>query len=675
MAYNDMHSKRAAKKSLPFLYLGIIALFGFVTYFNTLYNGFVWDDHYLILKNPFIHRPDVIKIFSQDLDNTGFAKTLFYRPLQNLSYVIDYRVWGFNPFGYHITNIFLHIVNAVMIFFLVDNIAKKKMLSFLTALFFVCHPVHYGVVTYLSGRADSLFALFFLVSFLAFIKYRKNLKIRFLLMSTSGFTLALLSKEMAVITIFIFALYDLIFNPFHCVSGKSGGTGFPLTQWNGVLRPYWACGCVLLIYAVFRAGHLFQTLPAAFPGSSFFGYIFTFPLIVGQYMGTLTAPVDLCMRKSAYLASSFLEPRCAVPLLLVTLLIVLGILLKNKKKEVSFFIFFFLFSLLPVSNIFSRINAVRADHWLYLPSIGFFFLAAYLLNSIFSSAFKGKFRNYLFMFGITLASLYSALSIRENLFWRDDITLFKEILRRRPEDRLTIGNLGMAYFAKGRFKTALLTEKELVKLHPDYAEGYYNIGVIYFGMKKIGMARDYFKKAIAKDKSLDLPYVYLGLIHKSENKLPDAEKEFMRAIEINPHSALGYVHAGIVKYRQGKTDEAAEYFTVALEKDPAGSEAALYLSTIYRERGEYEKALHLLENASRANPDNVDLLMDLGSMYNIYGLPDKAIHCFRKALIISPKKSELYHNMSRAYRLKRDFDMEKRCLGRAEKLKKGRQTD
>jgi len=80
MTYNDTHSKRAAKESLPFLYLGIIALFGLVTYFNTLYNGFVWDDHYLILKNPFIRQLDIIKIFVQDLDNTGFAKTLFTGP-------------------------------------------------------------------------------------------------------------------------------------------------------------------------------------------------------------------------------------------------------------------------------------------------------------------------------------------------------------------------------------------------------------------------------------------------------------------------------------------------------------------------------------------------------------------------------------------------------------------
>jgi len=650
MTYNDTHSKRAAKESLPFLYLGIIALFGLVTYFNTLYNGFVWDDHYLILKNPFIRQLDIIKIFVQDLDNTGFAKTLFYRPIQNLSYVIDYRAWGLNPFGYHLTNIFIHILNAVLVFFLVENIAKKRIISFLTALFFVCHPVHYGAVTYLSGRADSLFALFFLISFLAFIKYREKLEARFLLITVLGFTLALLSKEMAVVTIFIFILYDVIYKKI-----KDGR----------FFLPYVACGGALLIYGAFRLSHLRESLGAGLPAGDFVGRVLTFPLAVGQYMGTLAAPVELCMRRSMYFAKSFWEGRAMMSILLVTLLVILAARLKNKKKEVSFFIFFFLIALLPVSNIFVKINAIRADHWLYMPSIGFFFLAAYLLDSVFSGAFGGKFKNLLFSFGIIVAAVYSALAIRENMLWKDDGTLFTEILTHAPEDPLARGNLAMIYMEKGDLKRALAEQKKVTRLSPDYAEGYYNTGIIYFRMKDLKKAHEFFKKALTKNHAYAAPHIYLGLIDRGENRPGEAEKEFQKAVELDPYSSPGWLNLGIQKYHRNEAAAAGKCFSAAIERDPSNAKAYLYLAAAYRGEARPREALAVLENAAKINPDSADILMDLGNTYNSFGLFDSAIDCFRKALLMAPAKSQIYYNIADSCRLKGETVRAKRYLAHA----------
>jgi len=666
-----MHAKGAAKKSLPLLYVAIIILFGLVTYLNTFYNGFVWDDHYLILKNPFLHRPNVLKIFIQDLDSTGFARTLFYRPLQNLSYVIDYRAWGFNPLGYHLTNTLIHILNAVLVFFLIENIAKKRMVSFLTALFFVSHPIHYGAVTYLSGRADSLFALFFLASFLAFIKYRESPKPRFLLMCVSGFVLALLSKEMAVITIFIFVLYDVIFGKKPARPDTVKGNAKP-HRLNRVLPPYLACGAILLIYGAFRLGHLRESLRSAFSGGGFSGCVLTFPLAVGRYMGTLIAPVDLCMRKSPYLAKSFWEPYVAPSLFLVALLVILGLRLKSRKREVSFFIFFFLVSLLPVSNIFVRVNAIRADHWLYIPSIGFFFLLAYFLNFILFKACKGGLKiplrvaeRVVFVSGICLAAVYSAIAIRENTYWKDDGTLFTEILTHAPEDPLARGNLGMVYLGRGEFEKALAEQEKVMRASPDYAAGYYNAGIIYFQMKDFKTSRAFFQKALEKDRSFSEPHIYLGLMYNGEKKLPEAEKEFQKAVAINPYSSPGWLNLGILKYHRGEFDTAQECFGAAIERDPQNAKAYLYLAAAYRSKAKPKEALAVLENAAKINPQSADILMDLGNTYSSFGLFEEAIGSFRKALLLSPEKSRIYYNIADTYRLKGETARAKRYLHRA----------
>ena len=106
-----------------------------IIYVNTLGNQFVWDDAYLILRNPYIKSWKFISnIFTSDLYHTyhGKENIIYYRPLQSLSLMWNYSLWYLNLTGYHVTNIFLHILNVILVYFLTDTIAKDKRISLLT---------------------------------------------------------------------------------------------------------------------------------------------------------------------------------------------------------------------------------------------------------------------------------------------------------------------------------------------------------------------------------------------------------------------------------------------------------------------------------------------------------------------------------------------------------------
>ena len=153
---------------LPFLILSILP---WITYYNTLNNEFVFDDLILIQDNKTILSPKNINdITSIITEEEG------YRPIRALSYAIDYHFSGLNPFSYHISNIVYHIINCFLVYLITLLLLANRATAFFTAILFAVHPIHTDSVTYIAGRRDILFTLFYLIGFYTFIKYRKTQK-------------------------------------------------------------------------------------------------------------------------------------------------------------------------------------------------------------------------------------------------------------------------------------------------------------------------------------------------------------------------------------------------------------------------------------------------------------------------------------------------------------------
>ena len=216
------------KHILPIIVLIVISA---AIFSNTLKNSFMWDDKSVIVKGRYVKDIKNIPFFFTPAywRDCFLAKSrefvhgmdIGYRPIVMTSFALDFFIWQFDPFGYHLTNLFLHIFNVILIYFLIyrlgETTRRKLLLAFLAALFFASHPIHTESVSWIKNRSDLFSLMFFLASFLFFIKHRLKDKaasrLGFYAGSALFFVLALFSKAIAVTLPLILVLYVICFLP------------------------------------------------------------------------------------------------------------------------------------------------------------------------------------------------------------------------------------------------------------------------------------------------------------------------------------------------------------------------------------------------------------------------------------------------------------------------------
>jgi hypothetical protein len=191
----------------------IITGFCFLLYANTLVNSFAYDDYGVIIENSFINN------WTRDA-GFFFNKSYFlrsgeasYRPVATLTYFVNFLIWKTNPLGYHLSNLFFHIISVTILFLLLNKIITNRHTSLIAALLFASHPILTEAVNCITFNEDILTTIFFTLSLFLYIKHKELKNPRFLFFSLLSFGLSLLSKEMAITLPLILVIYDLIFKP------------------------------------------------------------------------------------------------------------------------------------------------------------------------------------------------------------------------------------------------------------------------------------------------------------------------------------------------------------------------------------------------------------------------------------------------------------------------------
>ena len=199
----------------------LILLACLLAYAPVLHGKFLWDDLYLVGGNPFFRSPRFfLEVFRHYLFLDSFS--VYYRPVQNLSYILDYAIWNQDTFGYHLSNILFHAASAFLLFLVVRRCLRAMPLentspnfvdaaSFAVALLWAVHPIHNAAVAYVSGRADSIAMMFALAGWLLFLNGKRN--IAALALAPVCVLAALCAKEIALIWIALFAVYLFALSP------------------------------------------------------------------------------------------------------------------------------------------------------------------------------------------------------------------------------------------------------------------------------------------------------------------------------------------------------------------------------------------------------------------------------------------------------------------------------
>lgn len=544
----------------------ILAVIGIVIFANALPNKMFWDDDDGIIKNAYIQDGRFLpKYFSENMIAGAGLSSNYWRPALLVSYALEWRVWQNWPPGFHATNIIIHIINAILVFYLLWRLFKNWLLSFLPALFFLIHPLQTEAVTYVSGRADPMYALFTLLALIFYLKSKKK-KLsakqsrRYRLLPPVFFILALMSKETAIVLPGLVLLVDVfLWYKSQQFLKKSAGWQFVKTETKR-LAPFIAIAMAYLLLraAVLRwTGSFAPYQPSAAAATSNIAInFFTFFRTLADYVWLIAWPNNLHMERTLAIAASFWNIRAAAGLILTIAMTALAIRCRQKRPEYVFAVGLFWIGLARLVPLLADTKTTRGlayEHWLYLAQIGFWLLIALLIRDIINpplpeggSGGVGErrhlssvlVRNSILLLLIFLVLNFSVRTILRNRAWRDPITFYNDVLKYNKGSLRVWNNLGMAYAEAGEYQKAIDSYQTAMKLDTrgESAPPYHNIANSYKAMGDFDKAIDNYEKALAVDPEFIFSYRALAALYLENKELDKARLALRRAAAVFPEN-------------------------------------------------------------------------------------------------------------------------------------------
>lgn len=558
----------------------ILCLACIAVFYNGLSGRFIWDDQQLIVDNPLIRSfSHVADIFRSEL-HFG-TLTNYYRPLQTLSFMADYFLFGLRPFGYHLTNLLLHLLAGILLFLFLGQLTKNNFLSLAASLLFLVHPIQTETVDYISGRADSLVAIFIFASLIGYLRFLKSLDQKGYRWSLLFFILALLSKENAVMLPVVVLGLDLFARQ---------------KDPKRILRlaPFFI---ILLVYVFLRMSILNFSSGDIFLSKKGFALweiglgsrvvIFCKTLVI--YLGSLLIPVDLHMERitiyekiSSWHVLGFLI-WCAIGGLA-------WVRLRLKRDEdrsiFLFSLFWFLAWLLPQSALI--LPKTMADHFLYLPSTGIFLVIGLMLDGWGDSRKK---KVILILFALYLA-LFTWFYNHE---WQDELSFFNWTARLSPHSFKVHDSLASLYLENHRIEAAIAEYRMI--LSPD-AKRVQEKDFARFAQEVLRRPMDEKKRKIVA-----ITFYNLGVVYGQKGDDETALIAYGYALTTDPRSKLAYNNLGLLYEKKGLFAKAEAAYQEAIALDPGFVPAYNNLAQAYAEKGDYDKAISLWEKVLSIKPD------------------------------------------------------------------------
>ena len=613
----------------------IVTVITAVTFIPCLFNGFVnWDDNAYVVTNPAIRHlslPGITKLFTSTFVSA-------YVPVTMVSFAAEYHFSGINPCPYHTTNFVLHIFNCVLVFFLIYAVSGNIAVAFITALFFGVHPLRVESVAWVSERKDVLYGLFFLAAFLTYIRSRESGRRAWYWTAFALFILSLFSKPAAVSFPLVLLCYEYL------KKGNPDRTGLTGTV------PFFACA------AVFAAVNIFSQHTAIRHYNPVWFNILIACRGLLFYIEKTIFPVKLsCIYPSPALNHIpiifFLSP------VLVAVCAGLVVLSRRYTRVVIFGTLFFLAAILPSLQVVPVGNAIAADRYTYLPSIGLFYIAAEGFVILMRKQWRcsGIIKRVVATCLVLTIFMCIFLSWQRCKIWKNSFTLWFDAAEKYPGSQVVYCNLGAAYGDKGRNDQAISNCTRAIELDPNYADAYYNRGVAYSGKGNYDQTISDCTRAIELNLNYADAYGLRGSAYDHKGNYAMAVSDYTRAIELNRQDAKAYNNRGNIYCHMGSYGQAIADFTKIIELDP--SAAAYYnRGNAYKNNGNYDKAVSDYTRTVEFDPDYADAYCNRGNIYLNTGNYDEAIFDYTRAIKLNPADAVPYNNRGSAYYKKSDYN-------------------
>lgn len=489
-------------------------------------------------------------------------------PMTWLSHMLDYRLYGSNPKGHHLTNLFFHIVNTLLLFTVLRLMTGATWQSGFVAALFALHPINVESVAWVAERKNVLSTFFWFLTMWAYVYYVEKPHVKRYGLVVLLFTLGLMSKPMLVTLPFILLMMD--YWPLRRVKFEQERDAEEIKGENSVKRlEIWrvvrekiplfiiAAGSGIVTFIVQKSGGAVQGME----GLSLSARLTNAMVSYLEYLKKTLWPEDL--------AVFYPHPGNALDVwkgILCSMLLVgitaVTIKLVKKAPYLAFGWFWYLGTLVPVIGIVQVGAQAMADRYAYIPLIGIFIIVAWSFPKLVENF---QYKNMaLFISGGILISGLMIITWIQVSYWKNSITLYKHAIsvtdKVYPLFAKVHINLGTAHQDKGNFDEAIAQYKIAIKIRPDYSKAYYNLGLISDQKGEKREAIDYYRKAISLKPDLAPSHYNLGNLLFQEEKLEEAINHYKAAIRIAPGHYLAHSSLGNALVEKGEMQEALKHY-------------------------------------------------------------------------------------------------------------------
>lgn len=496
----------------------------FLVYIPSLWGGFLNFDDWLYYEDARVTAFSLTKTFTETVASN-------WHPLTVISYAVDYRLWGLDPFWFHLENNILHSLNTLLVFLLASRLfgavrspGHKVAASAFVALLFGLHPLHVESVSWIAERKDVLCGFFFISSLIAYTGFAAaspGARAFKYLASLVLFALALMSKPMAIslpVVLLIADFYPLErlkrfwdlkrvlpekapFFLLSIISGlltiwaqKAGGAVAPTDVYPLAWRLWFSARAVVF--------YLYKTL---------------LPTGLSPYY-----PIDV---NNDYFGLG------GLPSIAIILAVTLFTLIMAGRKRIFLAAWcYFIVTLAPVLGIVQAGGQAAADRYMYLPSLGLFLLAGAGLGAVLEA--KKRLAAPALASAIIILAALSFLTVRQQAVWKDSVALWSREIENFPGFYLGYNNRGSAWAEAGRFREAIGDYSISIRLKPAYPEAYVNRGIARWRLEEFALAEEDLLAAIRLNPNLAAAYHYLALTFMSTGNAGYAAEAEKKAREL-----------------------------------------------------------------------------------------------------------------------------------------------
>ena len=558
-------------------YCLLISLLGVLFFSNHLNNPFQFDSVAYIVNNANLKNPETLLSFE------FWKKEFLARGLLRISLALNAYLDGFRPFGYHIFNLAFHILNALLLFFVLGKSLRRfgmeavgwgseriRSVSFFSAVFFLCHPIQTESVIYIMSRSEVIASTFYLAGFLLFqqlLERSSTSHLQYGLYFLSIFLIALVGfsvKQIVATLPAIMILYYLCSCPDH-----SPALQF-LKKWRWAITGIIAGVAGFLFYKLltdetFLIG---PSRPEEMVGRA--KYMLSQPsVIVFYYLKMLLFPMNLNIDPDIAVVTSLLSWNFLLPMFCIAFLLLCSLKV-FKTRFVFFFLCWFFIILSPSSSIVT-LHDLAAEHRTYLASAGIFILFACGVAEVTCRWGETRPLNITLIFCVFALGI---MTMKRNAVWQSELSLWQDTHQKSPHKLRPLINLARAHSLEGNSEKAIQYYQESLVKGPGVFATNYNLGALYLEKGLVTDALRHFQLASRIEPEISEPFAKLGEISLSQKNFKLADSYFKRAVELNPRSSKAFKNLGVVNfYHLNRPKQGLAYFTRSLNLDPGQPEA------------------------------------------------------------------------------------------------------